>query len=614
MADYAFLISDALTGHVIVDMPFVSVRYRKGRKQPGSLTCTISSRHPKATPENLMPVRNIINVMRNGECVWAGPIWVITVDDFFGEQLTVNAEGMFSYLTEGRRVFREDYGYGGDALVWANTLVGMAQQGDGYDLRIRTNDSITSNEIAYVDYDVSIEDLRCIGDDIIQYSNAGRNEDGYYQGFDFDVSGRAVDDVFTYTFDIGWPTFRSYWSEDERRFVDQKVYEIDVDSSSVTKYGLRMNGKEMAKLIDVVGDLNSIVTVADNKDIALGYPMIQKQLRYETVQEDSELHALGDAALRKRVLPVSLPMLTTEVSTEVPVYNLKPGSYVRLDGGVGYVKGTRLAEIEAWEVAVDNEGKELATLQFTEVPETDPVLSTGTPIVVLRTPVVTNVVPDQIDADGGTKVLITGSYFSRATDVLFSGGSALSWSVLNDNTIVAIAPPGANGKSGYVSVQAGDLYSTTTSADQRYWYYNQEPPVITTMSPTTVAATGGTTVTLTGMNFNSVGAPGSSAVIPLNQNDPTSGGTSGDGTPSGSVLMRLRTWTNRSVTQFSETKTLEDTTISYVACTDVKVANATRLTFKTPAVYFTSGATADAYIVVANRWGVAMSPMAITVT
>lgn len=589
MADYQFLITDALTGRVIEDMPFLSVQYRKGRKQPGSLTCSISSRHPKATQENLTPVKNIINVMRDGVCVWSGPIWLITADDFFGEQITINAEGMFSYFTEGRRTLRDDYGFGGDALVWANTLVKMAQVGTGYDLRIGTNDSVTSNELAYIDYDVGIEDLRCIGDDIVQQAGAGRNEDGYYQGFDFDVIGKATNDVFRYSFEIGWPTFQSSWSDQEKKFVPQPLRFIDVDSASVAKYGLRMNGKEMARLIDVVGDMNEIVTVTDNKSIAAEYPVVERKLQYDAVGDDSLLHALGDAAMRKRVLPVSLPMLTVAVDNEVPVYSLRPGSYVQLEGGVGYVKGKRLAEIEAWEVSVDSEGKEIATVQFTEVPETDPVLSTGSPVVLLRTPVVTVVTPDRGRLEGGTRVTITGSGFTKATAVYFGDIEATSFSVTSDTKIVAVAPPGTQDTAVYVQVAAGDLISSASNRDQDYLYYDASTPVITSITPTSGPSAGGTTVTVTGINFKAV----MSVQMHLRVEDPAGASSTTDGVTQDQVTI----------------------TDYFVDVTSFSIKNTNRLTLVTPGVFFVSvPGLSRAWVHILTMQGSCDSPLEFTYT
>ena len=66
-----------------------------------------------------------------------------------------------------------------------------------------------------------------------------------------------------------------------------------------------------------------------------------------------------------------------------------------------------------------------------------------------QAPEVTNVTPSRGPTGGGTAVLISGSRFTGATQVLFGSTSAPSFSVQNDTTILATTPPGA---AGLVSV------------------------------------------------------------------------------------------------------------------------------------------------------------------
>lgn len=59
-------------------------------------------------------------------------------------------------------------------------------------------------------------------------------------------------------------------------------------------------------------------------------------------------------------------------------------------------------------------------------------------------PVVTSISPDVTGAGGGTKVTITGKYFTNVVAVLFDGAPAKSYTVTKSTSISAVAPPNPN--------------------------------------------------------------------------------------------------------------------------------------------------------------------------
>lgn len=99
----------------------------------------------------------------------------------------------------------------------------------------------------------------------------------------------------------------------------------------------------------------------------------------------------------------------------------------------------------------------------------------------------------------GQLVTITGSGLTGATDVLFGGNSATSYTVDSDTQIRATAPAG----SGQINVQVVGLAGiSATSANTLYTYVLR--PSISSVTPSTGPCVGGTPVTITGSNFTNV--------------------------------------------------------------------------------------------------------------
>src|SRR5260370_31800009 len=83
------------------------------------------------------------------------------------------------------------------------------------------------------------------------------------------------------------------------------------------------------------------------------------------------------------------------------------------------------------------------------------------------------------------------------TSVSFGSSEAVSFSVVSDALLTAVAPAGAAGGVDITVTTYGGT-SATSSADQ--FTYVAAPPV-TGISPGAGPATGGTTVTITGTKF-----------------------------------------------------------------------------------------------------------------
>ncbi|MEU4894980.1 Ig-like domain repeat protein [Streptomyces sp. NPDC044780] len=106
----------------------------------------------------------------------------------------------------------------------------------------------------------------------------------------------------------------------------------------------------------------------------------------------------------------------------------------------------------------------------------------------------TGIFPDQGPYSGGTLVTIIGSHFSGATAVFFGSRRAASFSVLDDQTILAVSPSG----TGAVPVQV-----TTPSGPAPIGYFFYIPwPTLTRITPLAGPIGGGNVVELTGAHLS----------------------------------------------------------------------------------------------------------------
>ena len=114
-------------------------------------------------------------------------------------------------------------------------------------------------------------------------------------------------------------------------------------------------------------------------------------------------------------------------------------------------------------------------------------------------PTVSGISPAHGPEAGGNTVTISGSHLIGTSQVLFGTISATDVTVVNDNTVTAVAPAQEDG-TVHVTVTTAAGTSSPTSADQ--YTYDEPAPAITAISPRSGVIAGGTTVTITGTDFD----------------------------------------------------------------------------------------------------------------
>lgn len=108
-------------------------------------------------------------------------------------------------------------------------------------------------------------------------------------------------------------------------------------------------------------------------------------------------------------------------------------------------------------------------------------------------PVITSSSPTQGPETGGTTVNINGAGLINATGVFFGTTPAASFTVVSDNLITAVSPPG----TGAVAITV----STPSTFSNGSLFQYLTAPTLTSITPTTGPITGGNNVTLSGSGF-----------------------------------------------------------------------------------------------------------------
>lgn len=117
-------------------------------------------------------------------------------------------------------------------------------------------------------------------------------------------------------------------------------------------------------------------------------------------------------------------------------------------------------------------------------------------------PAISSISPAFGTTAGGTSVTITGTNFVNVSQVQFGSANAMSFSVTNTSQIIATSPS-ASASLVDISVTNTIGTSNTGTSDQ---YSFTAVPVVTGIIPSSGLPAGGTTVTITGINFSSISA------------------------------------------------------------------------------------------------------------
>lgn len=148
---------------------------------------------------------------------------------------------------------------------------------------------------------------------------------------------------------------------------------------------------------------------------------------------------------------------------------------------------------------------------------TDQLMFT-TPVL---TPSVTGLSSNSGSTTGGSSLMIMGANFTNVTQVTFGSVPCTSFTVNSSSSITAVVPAES---AGTVDVKVTNSAGTSgvTSADQ--YTFTSMAPVVSSLSTSSGPSTGGTSVTITGINFTGASGVlfGTVAATSYSINSPTS--------------------------------------------------------------------------------------------
>jgi hypothetical protein len=119
----------------------------------------------------------------------------------------------------------------------------------------------------------------------------------------------------------------------------------------------------------------------------------------------------------------------------------------------------------------------------------------------VQAPTITSLSPTSGSTAGGTLVQINGSNLSGVTAVSFGGTPAMQFTPISPTLVTAIAPAHLAGVVDVRVTTAGGT-SALSAADQ--FTFKVAAPVVTGLSPSSGSTDGGTSITISGLNFQNV--------------------------------------------------------------------------------------------------------------
>ena len=133
---YTYLTTDLITGRVLEEVPLGGVQFGKRLNDAG--TCTGSFTYTAATAALLRPAtspaRTVLNVLRDGQCVWGGIIWARTINHAT-RVVDLQCADLWSYF-DHRRLLSALTFTGADAATIAAALLAAAQATTAGDIGI----------------------------------------------------------------------------------------------------------------------------------------------------------------------------------------------------------------------------------------------------------------------------------------------------------------------------------------------------------------------------------------------------------------------------------------------------------------------------------------------
>ena len=165
---------------------------------------------------------------------------------------------------------------------------------------------------------------------------------------------------------------------------------------------------------------------------------------------------------------------------------------------IGGSAATNVTVVNGTTITASTPANSLGTVNVTVTnPDGDSAtLSGGFTYVSYPPPSLASISPSSGSTNGGTSVTLSGSNFVSGATVKFGNNAAVNVVVVSSGTITAFTAPAT---AGTVNVTVVNPDGQSGSLSNAFTF--KSPPTLTSVSPTTGPFSGGTSVTLSGVNF-----------------------------------------------------------------------------------------------------------------
>lgn len=315
---------DVVTGDIRDTVPFGRFTYSEERNGIGSFDFDTNAYDPRATRQNLDPIRTAVYLLDDADRVLFGGIVYTPSGDL--TQTRCNGQGILAYYNNGEtgRTAHVGLTVGGESFDVAEAIFERAHTpagGNPFGLTIRRHPAHP-------------------GDAVLTQHHA------YERKNVLDWFGEVADGNFEWTVAYEWRAGRiahylDLWAP--RRGIELGMT-VDLEASGITLGSWSLDGTRYANDVEAIGNgSGDDVLIGDYQTTPATYPLVEAQVSYRDELDEDTLARLARQEHRRRA---ELPYTFDATITDPDV--LRPGGFA--PGDLVYVTGplAAFASLDQW--------------------------------------------------------------------------------------------------------------------------------------------------------------------------------------------------------------------------------------------------------------------------
>lgn len=340
MADYKFVLCDALTDTPIAEIPASAASFGEVLNGPGSATVTCHMGVDFA----VQPLLQSLFIERDGVVLWGGIVWGASMD-IGANTLTLNASGFWS-LVRRRRLSGTLVFNGADQASIVAFVLGVVQAVPNGDMLIDLS-AITpvgvTRDRTYYDYE-----KKNVGELVEQLADVR-------SGFDFAIRPAIVGGSYVRQMSLSYPATGRTTNIVLEAGVNVEVLSATIDATSMT---IQVYAKGEG---DGAAAVNTSLATARLLGV---YPLVEDLIVYSDIKKASSLANYARRALDLGQQPMVIPTVTIYADTEPVVGTYVAGDRVRLRADYGVLQIDDTYRITEWQCSISDTAAESVALSL----------------------------------------------------------------------------------------------------------------------------------------------------------------------------------------------------------------------------------------------------------